>query len=224
MSKSLFDAVVFDCDGTLSSVEGIVELAAWNDVESMVAELTEQAMGNTGMTPDIYSQRISATRPTKQQCLDLAKAYYEQRTPYIDEVLAHCRDQGVAVYIVSAGVNPAVTAFAEQLGIELSHVFAVDLSFDEQGRYVDFDHQSPMTTGGGKRLVIERIKQRHSRILYVGDGKNDLDVYDDVAQFVGYGGAYYRPAIEAQCEHYITDKSLQPLMQFLQPALNRSKT
>ncbi len=66
--------------------------------------------------------------------------------------------------------------------------------------------------------MVERIKQSHPRILYVGDGKNDLDVYEDVAQFVGYGGAYYRPAIESQCEHYITEKSLLSLMDFLQPA------
>lgn len=215
MSHTSFDAVVFDCDGTLSSVEGIVELARWNDVEAFVAELTEQAMGQTGMTTDIYRQRIERTRPTLAQCQRLAADYYATRTAGSEEVIEWCRQRGIAVYVVSAGVNPAVKEFAIRLGIAEDRVFAVDLKFDEQGQYFDFDHTSPMTKGGGKCDVVAQIKQQHPRLLYVGDGKNDLDVHDDVAQFVGYGGAYYRPAIEAQCSDYIREPSLQPLMRYL---------
>ncbi|MDF1655548.1 MAG: HAD-IB family phosphatase [Coxiellaceae bacterium] len=207
-----FDAVVFDCDGTLSSIEGIVELARWNGVEDSVEHLTEQAMAETGMTPDIYRQRIEATRPTRQQCEQLADAYYQQRTPAIDHVITQCQQQGIAIFVISAGVNPAVQLFAEKLTIPEDQVFAVDLDFDDEGNYLDYDHTSPMTTGGGKRIVVEQIKQAFANILYVGDGQNDLDVYDDVKRFVGYGGAYYRENIEKVCEHYITEKSMQPLL------------
>ncbi len=215
MSHCKFDAVVFDCDGTLSSLEGIVELAKWNDVESVVAELTEQAMGQTGMTMGVYQQRIDMTRPSLQQCEDLADAYYQQRTPGLDQVLSECRDRSLAVFVISAGVNPSVQSFAKKLGIKAEHVYAVDLQFDEAGHYMDFDRTSPMTASGGKRQVVERIKLDYPSLLYVGDGKNDLDVYDDVAQFVGYGGAYYRSSIESVCEHYITEPSFLPLLPFL---------
>ncbi len=207
-----FDAVVFDCDGTLSSVEGIVELARWNNVEPIVAELTEKAMAETGITQAIYRQRIESTKPTRQQCEQLADHYYQNRTPAIDKVITHCQQQGMAVFVISAGVNPAVQLFAAQLNIPEDHVFAVDLDFDADGNYVDYDHTSPMTTAGGKCIVVEQIKQAFPNLLYVGDGKNDLDVYDDVKCFVGYGGAYYRPNIEQVCEHYITEKSMQPLL------------
>ncbi|MDF1759250.1 MAG: HAD-IB family phosphatase [Coxiellaceae bacterium] len=207
-----FDAVVFDCDGTLSSIEGIVELARWNGVEDTVATLTEQAMAETGMTPEVYRQRIESTRPTRQQCEQLAEAYFQQRTPAIDQVIKQCQQQGIAVFVISAGVNPAVKLFAAKLNIDEGNVFAVDLDFDNDGNYRDYDHTCPMTTSGGKRIVVEQIKQAFANILYVGDGQNDLDVYDDVKRFVGYGGAYYRPNIEKLCEHYITEKSMQPLL------------
>ncbi|MDF1796863.1 MAG: HAD-IB family phosphatase [Coxiellaceae bacterium] len=210
-----FDAVIFDCDGTLSSIEGIVELARWNGVEETVATLTERAMTETGITPDIYRQRIESARPTRQQCEQLAEDYYQQRTPAIDQVIEQCQQQGIAVFVISAGVNPSVQLFAAKLNIDEDNVFAVDLDFDDKGNYLDYDHTSPMTTGGGKRIVVKQIKQAFANILYVGDGKNDLDVYDDVKRFVGYGGAYYRPNIEQLCEHYIKEKSMQPLLAFL---------
>jgi phosphoserine phosphatase len=42
-----FDAVIFDCDGTLSAVEGIDELAEKNAVGREVKALTQIAMGQT---------------------------------------------------------------------------------------------------------------------------------------------------------------------------------
>ena len=40
--------MVFDCDSTLSLIEGINELAAMNGVPYEVAELTRHAMGGRG--------------------------------------------------------------------------------------------------------------------------------------------------------------------------------
>lgn len=215
MTQKKYDAIVFDCDGTLSAVEGIVELAKWNQVAHKVSELTEQAMGVSGMTPALYQQRLAMARPTRSQCVALAQAYYDQRTPGLDELLENCKHSNIAVFVVSAGVNPAVHLFAKRLGVDSSRVYAVDLRFDQDGRFVDFDRHSPMTMAGGKRQVVTKIKQKYPRVLYVGDGKNDLDVYDDVTQFVGYGGAYYRPMMASACSLYLTEASFLPIVPML---------
>lgn len=44
-------AIIFDCDSTLSSIEGIDELAETKNVQQEVSRLTELAMNKTGINP-----------------------------------------------------------------------------------------------------------------------------------------------------------------------------
>jgi phosphoserine phosphatase len=39
-----FELIIFDCDSTLSTIEGIDELARWQGRTQQVAELTNRAM------------------------------------------------------------------------------------------------------------------------------------------------------------------------------------
>lgn len=213
MIETPLDAVVFDCDGTLSPLEGIVELARWRGVEAEVSQLTEKAMSVTGMTPKIYQQRLEKVRPSYADCVKLAHRYYDTRTTGIDTVLTTLQEQGIATFILSAGVNPSVSFFADRL--KVTQAFAVDLHFSPSGEYRDYNHHSPMTQGGGKRQIVSLIQQDYSHIAYIGDGQNDLEVSDQVDCFIGYGGAYYRPNIERACQHYIREPSLLPLLQIL---------
>lgn len=206
------DAVAFDCDGTLSTLEGIVELARWHNMAEKISQLTEQAMSSTGLSPKLYQQRINAVRPSRSDCQRLAQDYYTTRSHGIDTVLAELHRQNIATFIISAGVNPAVSEFGQQLQVKGS--FAVDLQFSADGQYLGYDQSSPMTQSGGKRQIIAKLKQHYPRIGYVGDGQNDLDVLHDVDCFVGYGGAYYRPAIEQASPNYIREASLLPLLDY----------
>jgi phosphoserine phosphatase len=210
-----FDAVIFDCDGTLSQLEGIVELARWNNAEQAVDELTHTAMSLTGLTSDIYEKRLALTKPSLSQCETLAKAYYEHRTSGIDEVLETLQAQSIPIFVISAGVNPSVIHFAKKLGIPQAHAYGVDLIFDANGEYLNFDRNSPMTIAGGKRVIVKQIKKEYPRIAYIGDGQNDLDVKNDVSCFVGYGGAYYRAEMDKACEHYIKTKSILGFLDIL---------
>lgn len=209
------DCVVFDCDGTLSEVEGIDELARMNSVFETVSAMTERAMGETGITLDLYEKRLEKVQPSWSQLETLATLYYLRRTPDVEALISHCGAQGIAVFVVSAGLNPSVVQFCEELGVSASHVFAVDCFFDAAGHYRDFDRHAPTTRAGGKREVVQKLKEQYENILFVGDGKNDLEVKDMVHTFVGYGGAYYRPAIEAACEHYIKEPSIWAVVALL---------
>jgi phosphoserine phosphatase len=75
------DAIIFDCDGTLSSIEGIDELARQNGVAAPVAALTAIAMGRTGINPDLYQERLSLVKPHSEQVLALGREYYQEITP-----------------------------------------------------------------------------------------------------------------------------------------------
>lgn len=206
------DAIIFDCDGTLSSIEGVDELAKLNGVGEIVTSLTSAAMSKTGISPIIYQERLNLTRPTQSEITELGQWYFDQRAPEVIEVISTLKRLHKSVYIVSAGLLPAVKIFGEKLGVPAKHVFAVDIKFDSQGNYVNFDHNSPLTDRDGKREIVKQLKSTHPKLGFVGDGLNDLATRNDVARFVGYGGAYYRENIAERCEFYVCTLTMSPLL------------
>ncbi|MCH9643439.1 MAG: HAD-IB family phosphatase [Gammaproteobacteria bacterium] len=206
------DAIAFDCDGTLSKIEGIDECARQNNVFEQVCALTERAMSESGINSDLYQQRLDYVKPSLKQLEALGEQYYQTRSEGVDQVLATFRKLGKAIFIISAGMNPAVTIFAKKLGIPPENVYAVDIFFDSQKRYRDFNRDAFPGKKGGKRLAIKEINKRYPRVMLVGDGMNDVEAADIVTRFVGYGGNYYRENVKQQSEHYIETESLLPLI------------
>jgi phosphoserine phosphatase len=206
------DAIVFDCDGTLSKIEGIDELAAHNGVGARVKQLTAYAMGETGLNESLYQQRLQLVQPTREQVMALAQRYYQHRVADVAQLIQLFQRLGKAVYIVSAGLYPAVAGFGELLQVPPAHIFAVEIEFDEQGNYADFNHASPLANNRGKREIVAAIKQKHAAIGYVGDGMNDLAVMELVVRFIGYGGSFYYEKVAEQCDFYIKSPSMTPLL------------
>jgi len=205
-------AILFDCDGTLSHIEGIDELADLNHVGQKVKALTDYAMTQVGITQELFQQRMNLVKPTLQQIEKIGEMYYAKRTTDIAAVIQVLQTLGKEIYILSAGLNPAVKNFAEKLNVPQQNVFAVDVFFDEQGGYVDYDHQAYTANKDGKRAIVELIKKKYDHLLFVGDGMNDMAVYDHVDRFVGYGGSYYRENIASRCEFYIKASTMLPLL------------
>jgi len=211
-ASSWVDAVVFDCDGTLSQLEGIDELARQNGVGSQVSRLTEEAMTTTGLNEALYRQRLELVQPALLPVIRLSELYYETRTSDIETVIRSLQVAGKEVFIVSAGINPAVKMFGAKLGIPEESIFAVNVSFSKEGEYLDFDHHSPLVHNHGKRILVERLRKQYPRLGYIGDGMNDFQVKDLVTRFVGFGGHFYRENIKNQCEYYIQEPSMMSLL------------
>lgn len=205
-------AIVFDCDGTLSAIEGIDELARMNGVYEEVAALTAQAMGQTGLTLPLYQQRLNLVKPTYGQLQTLSHDYISQCVNDAKPVINALQRLNKSIYIVSAGLNPAVTRFGESLKIAPENIYAVNLSFTADGNYLDFDHTSPLVNKNGKRLIVSELKSRHKTILHIGDGMNDFDTHDFVTRFIGFGGFFYRENLNKCCEFYIKKPSLAALL------------
>jgi phosphoserine phosphatase len=213
--QTAVDAIVFDCDGTLSKLEGIDELAAQNGVGAQVKQLTAQAMGETGLNQALYEQRLQLVQPNDGQVTAMAAYYYQHRVAGIAETIQSFQQLGKAIYIVSAGLYPAVAGFGKLLKVPAEHIFAVEIKFDAQGNYAGFNHNSPLANNQGKREIVARIKQKHAALGYVGDGLNDLAVMDLVQRFVGYGGSFYYEKVAEHCDFYIKSQSVTPLLPLL---------
>lgn len=206
------DAIIFDCDGTLSIIEGIEVLGRANGVGDRIKELTEQAISHIGMSPELYRERIELTRPARSQVIHLAQQYYAARAPSVAGVIEVLQQLGKSVYVVSSGINPAVMLFASMLGIPAAHVYAVKVNFSGSGDYLGYDESSVLTQRLGKRMIAEQLKTKHPRLIWIGDGMNDVIVKDQVVRFIGFGGAVYRDNVATQSDYYVTSQSMAPIL------------
>jgi phosphoserine phosphatase len=206
------NAVVFDCDGTLSMIEGIDELARSNGVSDAVESLTAEAMNTTGINPSLYEKRLDLVYPKQEQVLALGHHYFKRQAPDVSDVIQLLKRLNKMVYVVSAGLYPAVRIFGELLQVPPENIFAVDIQFDDNGHFVDFERTSPLITRNGKRDIVNRLRMLHPTIIHIGDGMNDYVTYDLVTRFIGYGGAFYRENMAARCKYYINTLSLAPLL------------
>jgi phosphoserine phosphatase len=203
--------VVFDCDSTLSALEGIDELAAGASAE--VEALTNAAMAGTVPLQAVYGRRMELVRPSRARLEWLAERYVETAVEDAREVVAALRAEGIEVRIISGGLLPAVAGFAAWLGLRESSVAAVDVRFDAAGEYAGYDAASPLTRTGGKREVL-RLWRREAPppIMLVGDGATDLEAQPDVDVFVAFAGVVARPEVVNAAEWVVRGASLAPIL------------
>ncbi len=205
-------AIVFDCDGTLSAIEGINQLARYNGVCAEVEALTETAMGKTGINPALYEKRLALVNPRQDQLQTLGQDYFDHCVPDVRDIITIFKRLNKSVYIVSAGLTPAVSIFGDLLQISRENIYAVDIQFDGQGRYLDYDRSSPLISNNGKRVIVNQLKLQHQGIIHIGDGLNDFVTHDVVTRFIGYGGIFYRENMASLCDYYINTASLSALL------------
>lgn len=207
--------IVFDCDSTLSSIEGVDELARVRGPElfAQVEAMTHEAMDGKISVESVFGQRLEIIRPRKQDVATVGQRYIATVEPTARETIRELVDQGWQIAILSGGFRQAIHPLAAHLGIET--VEAVDLYFDEMGEYRGFDESYPTTRSGGKPLVIQKLRERlnPSHVVMVGDGVSDLETMPEVDRFIGFGGYVARARVEAESPYFV--RSLQQVLQNL---------
>jgi phosphoserine phosphatase len=216
-----FDAVCFDCDSTLSRIEGIDELAARCGLGREIAVLTEAAMNGSLAIDAVYAERLAAVRPDQATVASLGQRYVEELVPGAKETVDALHRLGKAVYVVSGGLLPAIRHLGWFLGIPAARVFAVPIHFDATGAYRSFDETSPLSRAEGKAMICHRLARQHGAIAMVGDGMTDVAARGAGAYVVGFGGVARRDAVATAADCYITDPTLTATLEVLLTADER---
>ncbi len=199
-----FNSVVLDVDSTLSGIEGIDWLASLRGpaAEAQSAELTDKAMKGLIPLEAIYGQRLNSVRPTRREIEELATVYLERMAPLARETLAQLREEGVDLTIASGGFHQAIVPLASALGVEIDHVHAVRLHFDDHGGYAGFDDASPLTRQYGKRRIVEGLRLT-GPVLAVGDGITDYEIASVVDAFAAFTGFTRRESVIRRADYVL---------------------
>lgn len=208
--------ICFDCDSTLSGVEGVDELARMRGPEifAAVEAMTREAMEGRIALDDIFRRRLELIRPTLAEVAAVGALYIREVEPTARDTIGVLKERGWTPVIVSGGFTPAIAPLAEHVGI--ARVEAVRLDFSADGGYAGYDASAPAARRGGKPAIVRALQAelRPARTVLVGDGASDLEAREAVDVFVGFGRYAARARVEAEAPHFI--RSLSELLPLLE--------
>ena len=220
--------VFFDCDSTLSAVEGIDVLAETAGKKWRVEVLTTAAMDGKLDLEDVYAKRLQAVRPTHDQIQQIRAVYKRHIVEDAQAVIAALQFLGHKVYIISGGLAEPVREFGVFLGVPKENIRAVQIDYDhlagqwwqanghnqsaKQARYLDYEEGALTVSDGKAQIVQELLGTQNGRSLLIGDGSSDLLAGRTVDLFVGFGGVVQRDRVKAESPIFLHTPSLAPLL------------
>ena len=216
--------VIFDCDSTLTGIEGIDELASYPDTRQQVADLTRSAMDGKVNLETVYGERLEILQPTRGAVRALRSRY---RKHVVEDAVALIKALQVLdheVYIVSGGLFDPVREFGLHLGVAPEHIRAVEVEYDTlsgnwwQGQgpwheaYLAVQHSVLTESDGKARVIRELLQNQTGRSLLVGDGVSDLLASREVDLFAGFGGVICRDRVASESKVFIQSQSIAPVL------------
>ncbi|GDX83971.1 hypothetical protein LBMAG43_00130 [Methylococcaceae bacterium] len=208
-----FDIVCFDCDSTLSKIEGIDELARRVGLGEELAKLTDAAMNGDVALEDIYGKRLDLIKPNRDALNWLAELYIAELVDGVAEVFAELAKHNKTIHIISGGLLPAILPLAKLLTVPVENIHAVDIYFAENGDYLGYEIDSPLAKNGGKAAIIKSLNS--TNIVMIGDGKTDLEAQQAGAKVIGFGGVVNRKLVREQADFFVTDKNLTAVLPYI---------
>ncbi|MDM8527502.1 HAD-IB family phosphatase [Anaerolineales bacterium HSG24] len=235
-----FDFIFFDCDSTLSTIEGIDELARYKGKFSEIKRLTDAAMEGEVYLQSVYDRRLKILNPTRAEIRRVERFYRETLVQDAAEVIQALQFLGKEVFIVSGGLLAAVRPFGIWLGIPPENIRAVSLQYDHlSGDWWDYQQDqwglrpdveylnpelTPLTQTHGKSEVVgSLLKGRQGRSVLIGDGVSDLAARPTVNLMIGFGGVIARPRVSAESNIFIKTKSLAPILPLVTSSQEQQK-
>ena len=221
-----YDVVIFDCDSTLTALEGIDELARSGGRYEEIKALTDAAMNGSVRLEEVYERRLDMLQPTSEEIAAVADRYRENVVTDARELVGALQAVGREVFIVSGGLADAVVPFGAWLGVPEDHIRAVAVQYEHPSVDRESEVQdggggprykgtapTPLTRAEGKPMVIrELLRNRSERSMLIGDGVSDLVAAPEVDLFVAFTGVVEREYVTSHADVLITGDSLAPVL------------
>lgn len=200
--------IVFDCDSTLSTIEGIDELGRLAGVQKEIEYLTNQAMDGLVPLEQVYEKRLQIIRPNESQIIEIAQLYLQTIVPDVLKTVGALQKKNIQLAIVSGGLFPAIEPLARALNI--ADLYAVPMNFDSAGNYLSIEPH-PLTTAKGKAQIVGEWRQKYdlNQVIMIGDGMSDAEAVSASGAdlFVAFTGVIAREKVVARADKVLADYS-----------------
>ncbi len=206
-----FRNIIFDCDSTLTTIEGLDEIARRKGMLEQVEVITQQGMdGEISYKISFQKRWLEIVRPTKEDLQWLGEFYIKNLTPGVAEVIARLKSEEINIFILSHVPELSIKILADYLDLPKENVFAVR---------IEFNQDSVMSVPEAFLEIIDNFKDRITReictdgpTVMVGDGMTDYEAGKYADLFIGFGGVAIRPKLKKLCQFYIEEPRLQPVV------------
>jgi HAD superfamily phosphoserine phosphatase-like hydrolase len=177
MKKVIF----FDLDGTL------IEENSWYafNLYFGMSETEDQTLLNWYsrgiITYDEWDKIIVKILRDKNQCT-LEKVNEFVKTivprPEVIDLIKACKEKGYTTIILSGTMKQIAENFRERVGIDLSYTTS-EIMFSDEGAFETINNEKD--EGLAKLRIYEKLCEEHGvnpeEVLYVGDSRNDLEIF-----------------------------------------------
>jgi phosphoserine phosphatase len=222
-----YEHIIFDCDSTLTTIEGIDVLAESAGKKWRVEVLTRAAMDGELDLEEVYAKRLRSIRPTRGQIQEIRRRYKQNVVEDAAAVINTLQQLGHQVYIISGGLAEPVEEFGIYLGVPRAYIRGVRVRYNQLSgnwwqrqaqyqatdeHYLSFSEGALTVSDGKAEIVRQLLAGKPGRSLLIGDGHSDLLAGRAVDLFVGYGGVETRERVLAEAPTFIHSPSLAPLL------------
>ena len=165
-------AVFVDYDGTITDLDTFDVLvrhfagdAAWQAIEESLRR------GDVTLREALQTEASLVHAGFDEACAVLERAVTFD--PAFGDFVADCERRGIALTIVSSGVEPVIRRALERHGLGAVAVVANGLDPDPSGWHIRF--RDELANGTDKAGVVRAERERGQFTTYVGDGLSDYD-------------------------------------------------
>ncbi len=169
-------AFVFDLDGTLTHEELLPRIAREIGLEDEIRQLTELTIKGVISFDASFRMRFAMLRsvPVQKVRAALSNVHLDEGiSKFISDNQTHC-------YIVTGNLHNWIDPLVDRLGCK---VFANRA--DEDGEYVT--RLQPLML---KSQPVLELKTQYDQVIAVGDGANDIPMFEAADLGVAFGGVH----------------------------------
>jgi len=171
-------AYCFDLDGTLTRQELLPLIATSVGLEDEISALTQATIEGLLPFDKSFKLRVKLLRDARLDWIHAALDQHVEFDPAILDFIARHPEQS---FVVTGNLDLWVRPVLEKLGI---HSFTSTARLDEHGELEGVEHILH------KGDAVSSLRSRFDRIVAVGEGMNDVPMFEAADWRVAFGGVH----------------------------------
>jgi 2-hydroxy-3-keto-5-methylthiopentenyl-1-phosphate phosphatase len=167
-------AVLCDFDDTIT-MQNVAHLILERFGDGSWREVRRRYLDGLASAEDYFEKQFTKLGASRSEMQAHVRVAGSLRDGFV-ELAGYCRERDIELAVVTVGLDFYVEALLEQHGLDWIPTYAVGTSFTSDGMQFQQMNFGRLCQRWGicKCEVVERYRKNGRRVVYVGDGRNDL--------------------------------------------------